>query len=312
MSIMMVTSLNSYAKGMQMAMKWQIKQKENNYAPDNAVSSDDSFQKQLDKIRYPEYDRSDLLEFDIEQKMTAGKKLNSEEMQHLRTHKRSLYQTAKRIEQERAVYEKALESCGTKEEVEQLKADYASTAVKRINAIRNNSSISAEKKQELLRNEHFRGAALDDAMYTFMKSPDYKHLPEGKAVQTDGTDENGAEQENQEKGVLGEGLTLEILQTSKARQEEAAKKAAEYEPENREEEVAEASEEEGSIMKAILDEEARWAREEEENPGDSQEEDSSETEGLSAALPMAQAKAAYLAAQYQTGSATASRIDVRK
>ena len=54
MSIMMVTSLSSLAKNMEMRMRWQKRQEEGDYAPDNAAPADDTFKKQVDEMRYPE------------------------------------------------------------------------------------------------------------------------------------------------------------------------------------------------------------------------------------------------------------------
>lgn len=79
------------------------------------------------------------MEADIEIKLTAGKKLSGEEMLYLKNHDKAMYQKAKIIKRERDAYEKTLTSCKTKDEVEQLKADYASAAVRRINAIRKGS-----------------------------------------------------------------------------------------------------------------------------------------------------------------------------
>lgn len=285
MGIMLVTSINSYMKSMQMGMKWQKRLEDNDYSPDNGVFADDAFHKQLDELRHSQDDRSCQMEMDIELKMTAGKKLSGEEMLYLKNHNRSIYQVAKKIEQERIVYEKALASCTTKEEVEKLKADYAATAVKRINAIRNNPSISSEEKQKLFSVEYFRAAALDDTMHTFMDSPDYKHLPEGEKTRPDENDEIENEaQETDTKKLLPE-QEMDVEKLIPAR-EAAADDAAE----------------EGSIMRAILDEEARWAM----------EEDPAQTEEPSEAPQFARAKAAYLVAQSYEAPVETSRVDIRK
>lgn len=274
MSIMLVTSINSYMKSMQMGMKWQKRLKDNDYSPEDAVSADDAFHKQLDEFLHPQDDRSCQMELDIELKMIGGKKLSGEEMLYLKTHNSSIYQVAKKIDQERIAYEDALASCTTREEVEKLKADYAAAAVERINAIRNDPFISNEKKQKLFSIEYFRAAALDDTMHTFMNSPDYKHLPAGEKTQPDENDEieNGAQGTDPKKRI--------------PEQEEAADDAAE----------------EGSIMKAILDEEARWAR----------EEDPDQTEEPPEEPHLARAKAAYLVAQSYGAPAETFRIDIRK
>ena len=124
MGIMMVTSLSSFAKNMQMAVRWQERQEKSDFAPDKVEFVDKSFQNKVDE-KTPPPKRSSQMEMDIEIKLTAGKKLSAEEMRYLKTYNPSTYQQAKTIEQERKAYEKALESCKTKDEVEQLKAQQA-------------------------------------------------------------------------------------------------------------------------------------------------------------------------------------------
>ena len=58
MSIMMVTSINSYTKSMEMKMKWQKKQTSGDYTADGKTSIDDSTRKQLEDIREAQKDGS--------------------------------------------------------------------------------------------------------------------------------------------------------------------------------------------------------------------------------------------------------------
>lgn len=333
MGIMMVTSLNSYAKTMAMAMKWQKKQEENNYAPDNTDSGSvqDSFQKKLDEIRYPRYDRSSQMEGDIEIKLTAGKKLSAEEMTYLKNHDRATYQKAKIINRERAAYEKALASCTTKDEVEQLKASYAEAAVRRINAIRNNPSASRDQKRELFQMEHYKAAALDDAMHEFMKSPEYEALPSAPAPRDPSQKDQSAIDEtgnpDSKPTIAGSEVTLKPIQEQLAARDKAIKEAAQYEISKLTDSKDDQKKfqtmlkkfeddacEEGSIMKAILDEEARWAQEEEgeEDASDPQDVTLTQPREPSPGYLVNQAKAAYLAALSYDTDPKPSAIDIRK
>lgn len=326
MGIMMVTSLNSYVKNMEMAVRWKERQEEKDYAPGSTGEGEDSaskaFQKKADEIRYPQYDRSSQMEADIELKLTAGKKLSGEEMLYLKNHDRAMYQKAKIINRERDAYEKALASCKTKDEVEQLKADYAAAAVRRLNAVRNDTGLSAEKKKELYKMEHYKAAALDDAMHEFMESSDYEQLPEG-VKKPEG-------QEKQEKGNSFDlAFDMESVSLQEIRREklaagdmiETAAKAAEYkvpaeEAEDKKEEIPEESTddacEEGTIMRAILDEEARWAREEEEQAFASQDMNQVQNEESPEGAFIRRARTAYLSAQaFMTHEETAN-IDLRR
>lgn len=330
MGIMMITSLNSYAKTISMAMKWQKRQEENNYAPGSTDpgSVQDSFQKQPDQIRYPGYDRSSQMEGDIEIKLTAGKRLSAEEMLYLKNHDRSTYQKARIINRERGAYEKALAACKTRDEVEQLKARYAEAAVKRINAIRNNPTASRDCKRELFQMEHYKAAALDDAMYQFIKSSEYKALPSAPSP-LDTSPENQsamAEAGNQNSGSQTpvSGLTAEFIERQQTAQTKAAEEAAEYEipdsadgqekqfviPDQSEDNACE----EGSIMKAILDEEARWAQESEDerNVSDPQDVTPAHPEEPYPGFGVKQARAAYLAARFYEAGTKTPVIDVIK
>lgn len=286
--MMIIASLNMYTKNIKMAMRWQERVEKNDYAPDKPEFTDKSFQNKI-KEDDPTPERSEQMEMDIEIKLNAGKKLSAEEMAYLKAHDPSAYQKAKTILQERKVYEKALEACKTKDEVEDLKARYASAAVERIRMIRNTPGLSTEKKRELLKTEHLRAAALDDGMHEFIKSREYDLLPAGT--------------KSHEAGDTEEGLTKKGL-TEKGNTEETKKTGQNKAVQVYFDDFAE----EGSIMKAILDEEARWIEEEKEPTasGHAQTEESLESHQIN------QAKAAYFAGQVYTANNCGARVDVKK
>lgn len=306
MGIKMITSLNIYTKNMEMAARWQERQVKGDYAPDMSGFVDHSFQNKVEEDnQLPK--RSDQMEMDIEIKLNTGKKLTAEEMVYLKTYDPTTYQKAKTILQERKTYEKALESCQTKDEVEQLKARYASAAVERIRSIRKTPGISSKKKRELLKMEHMRAAALDDGMHEYVKSQEYKMLPAETKKQEEG------DMEGNEKN--GPGLTIKSLQDKKASQSksvetyEVAEKDTEKKKKSAAKEVpADDAEEEGSIMKAILDEEARWSKEDEENVASG----NAPAEETFASYRINQAKAAYFDTQVYTVYKGAARVDVKR
>lgn len=281
MGIMMVTSLNTYAKNMELAARWQKRQAQGDYAPDEPESVDHSFQNKVEEDN-PLPERSGQMEMDIEIKLNAGKELSAMEMIYLKAYDPATYQKAKTISQERKAYEKALESCQTKDEVEQLKARYAAAAVERIRTIRNTPGLSREKKRELLKMEHMKAAALDDGMREFIDSRKYEMLPAGT---------ENPEEENMEETGEYEPTEKDTYQEKKAAEELSADDAAE----------------EGSIMKALLDEEAGWAREEEENAGAGNAAEETFTSSR-----INQAKAAYFTARTYPFNERSAKIDVKK
>ena len=309
MGIRMITSLNMYAENMKMTARWQERQVTGDYDPDEPTFVDHSFQNKIEEDD-PRPERSEQMEMDIEIKLNAGKKLSAEEMLYLKAYAPDTYQKAQTILQERTAYEKELESCQTKDEVEQLKSRYASAAVERIRAIRKTPGLSSRNKRELLKMEHMRAAALDDSMHEFVKSREYEMLPEGPENQEEGN------MEGNEKA--GPGFIMRSLQEKKdslikaaeeAEVYETAEKGVEQEKKGDAKEVFDDdAEEEGSIMKAILDEEARWAREDEENAASGNE----PAEETFTSSQINQAKAAYFDAQVYTIYEGAARIDIKK
>lgn len=281
MGIMMVTSLNTYAKNMELAARWQKRQAQGDYAPDEPESVDHSFQNKVEEDN-PLPERSGQMEMDIEIKLNAGKELSAMEMIYLKAYDPATYQKAKTISQERKAYEKALESCQTKDEAEQLKARYAAAAVERIRTIRNTPGLSREKRRELLKMEHMKAAALDDGMHEFIDSRKYEMLPAGA---------ENPEEENMEETGEYEPTEKDTYQEKKAAEELSADDAAE----------------EGSIMKALLDEEAGWAREEEENAGAGNAAEETFTSSR-----INQAKAAYFTARTYPFNERSAKIDVKK
>lgn len=177
MSIMMVTSLNTYTKNMEMKMKWQKKQSSNDYTADGSTTIKDSVQKQLEDIRESQKNGSSQMAAQIELKMTSGKRLTAAEMEYLKEHDPQTYQKAKAIEMEREAYEQELKNCKTKEEVERVKAAHAAAALDRVNEVKNNPNIPGGKKLELIKQELFKSSVREDTMQNFVKSGEYKKLP---------------------------------------------------------------------------------------------------------------------------------------
>ena len=177
MSIMMVTSINSYTKSMEMKMKWQKKQTSGDYAADGKTSIDDSTRSRLEEIRESQSDGSKQMAAQIDLKMMSGKRLTAQEMEYLKEHDPETYKKAKAVEMEREAYERELKSCKTKEEVQRVKAAHAAAALDRVNDIKNNPNIPSGKKLELIKQEHAKASALDDTMSDYTKSGDYRKLP---------------------------------------------------------------------------------------------------------------------------------------
>lgn len=100
-------------------------------------------------------------EHKIEQKLKAGKKLTSEELNYLRIHNPELYRTAMRVEISRKALKEQLKNCRSKEEVQQV----VSLQIERLQAM---------KKEP---DKEYMAAMINHEVETFKKSSRYARLP---------------------------------------------------------------------------------------------------------------------------------------
>lgn len=302
MSIMMVTSINTYTKSMEMKMKWQKKQSSSDYTADGTTSLDSSTRKQLEDIRESQKDGSKQMAAQIELKMMSGKRLSAEEMDYLKEHDPETYKKAKAIEMEREAYERELKNCKTKEEVQRVKAAHAATALDRVNDIKNNPNIPSGKKLELIKQEHFKASALDDTMRTFTKSGEYQKLPTEAERQK-------AEKELEEAKKAEMGLDDESKDKVSGEAEESDEMDLTDETEDAQAEDT-ASAQEGSIKKALLEAEAQEAKASVYQRTKTRAQ--AEVTPEARKVKQAKAKAAYSASQPHMVDGEVPVIDVRK
>ncbi len=188
MSIMMVTSLNTYTQNMEMKMKWQKRQTEDlasreitsktsKSSESSGDGQDSAVRRQLEDIRESQKDNSAQMAAQIDMKLMAGKRLSAKEMEYLKEHDPETYKKAKAVEMEREAYERELKNCRTKEEVQRVKAAHAAAGLDQVNNIKNNPNIPSGKKLALIKQELSKSTALEDSMRSFVKSGEYKKLP---------------------------------------------------------------------------------------------------------------------------------------
>lgn len=256
MSVMMVTSINSYTKSMEMKMKWQKRQTSHDYAADGKTSLDSSTQRQLEEIRESQSDGSKQMAAQIDLKMMSGKRLTAQEMEYLKEHDPETYKKAKAVEMEREAYERELKSCKTKEEVQRVKAAHAAAALDRVNDIKNNPNIPGGKKLELIKQEHAKATALDETMHAFTKSGDYHKLPTEAEKQK--AEKEMEEAKKAELGLDEESKKCEKPTGDEYREDDPPK--ADGDESDGEAAPEFSGPQEGSIRKTLLDAEAKEAR----------------------------------------------------
>lgn len=312
MSIMMVTSINTYTKSMEMKMKWQKKQASGDYTADGSTSADSAVQKQLEDIRESQKDGSSQMAAQIDLKMMSGKRLSAEEMEYLKEHDPETYRKAKAIEMEREAYERELKNCRTKEEVQRVKAAHAAAGLDQVNNIKNNPNIPSGKKLALIKQELAKATAFDDSMRSFVQSGDYKKLPteaEQQKAEKDMEEAKKAElglDEESRKAEKEEEKKDEETEVSGSSDAESLDKKNDDSDTTAEELISE----ENSMRKAIIDAQAREAREKVTSAKKTRAQ--AEVTPEARKVRQAKAKAAYAAGQMKVMETQTPKIDIKK
>jgi hypothetical protein len=175
MNIFSIGTAATYTKTMELGIKWQ-KRKENPLLAKGREKEEDpqiaAFKQQL-----KEHKQAQTMS-GIQGKMKAGLRLSANEMEYLRANAPLEYEKAKQIEREREEYKRELERCRTKEDVDKLNQRKMQQFVTEARAVSHNPNIPHEKKQELLEFIGMRMMATMNEHYRFIKTPEYKELPD--------------------------------------------------------------------------------------------------------------------------------------
>lgn len=177
MNFFMMQSLGTYTKNMEMQMKWQQKKKNNDFTADGNTKLNDPTARMAEEIRKSQADGSSKLSSQIRTKLASGKKLTREEMEYLQKHDPQTYQKAKSLESEQKSYEKELERCKTKEDVERVKMNHTAASLSVINSVKNNPAIPESAKLGVMWQELMKNKALQETIKGFIASGRYAQLP---------------------------------------------------------------------------------------------------------------------------------------
>lgn len=177
MNFLMMQSLGTYTKNMEMQMKWQQKKKNNDFTADGSTKLNDPTARMAEEIRKSQADGSSKLSSQIRTKLASGKKLTREEMDYLQKHDPQTYQKAKSLETEQKSYEKELERCQTKEDVQRVKMNHTAASLSVVNSVKNNPAIPEGAKLGLMWQELMKNMALQETIKSFVASGRYAQLP---------------------------------------------------------------------------------------------------------------------------------------
>lgn len=184
-----IGSVGQYTKNLGMQIKWQNRQKSGNYAPEEksvkekvaewAEKQKDSITNNFDNEDNQQgYDKSkDKTLKTIADKLTRGEKLSFSERQYLKSKDPSTYQKLVDSEIEQAYYEQQLRRCRSKDEFQRMRMARAVYSLGTVNSVRNNPSITQEKKLEVISAEQIKAAAAERTEREFVKSGRYSSLP---------------------------------------------------------------------------------------------------------------------------------------
>lgn len=170
-------SLGTYAKNMEMQMKWQRKKKNNDFTVDGSTKLNDPVARQAEEIRKAQADGSKKLSSQIRTKLAAGKKLTWDEIEYLRKNDPQTYQKVKSLEAERKSYEAELKKCETKEDVERVKMNRTAEALSVVNNVKGNSAIPEGAKLGIIWQELQKNMVMEEAVKEFIESGRYAELP---------------------------------------------------------------------------------------------------------------------------------------
>lgn len=179
MNFLMINSINSYIKSIDLKSRWKQKKEKSDFSTDYTLNEtqrkNEEFKKSYMEQKKNE-DKDETLS-SIYNKINMGSKLTPDEMKYLQTKNPTMYQKLKNIELEKKKYEDELKRCRTKEDVQKLKFSKISASMSAIKAVKDNPNIPESKKLEVASQEQRRLNELSKIEAKFVKSGEYAKLP---------------------------------------------------------------------------------------------------------------------------------------
>lgn len=173
MGITMMGSIHDFAKTQKLQTQWNQKKESGNVT--SHKKSMDEWLRSTSSSQKDEDDGGKLQT--IQTKIYMGKKLTNEEKEYLKNKDPQAYSDLENNEREQRAYERKLKQCKTKEEVQRLKMTHLGASLSRVNAVKNDPAIPAEKKLEIMANEQNRCDRLEKSTQKFIQSGAYDKLP---------------------------------------------------------------------------------------------------------------------------------------
>lgn len=177
MDISLMGSVNSYLKNMDLQQQWQQKKQSGSFAPEKKSIDEwvDSQKKKLSEN--DENKKKDKILDSIKAKASSGKTLTPKELSYLQAKDPVAYAKAQSVATERAIYQRQLMTCRSKEDLHRFKMIHAASALSEFNSIKNDPSLSPEEKAEAVAHVRNKMSAVEKETADFVRSGDYAALP---------------------------------------------------------------------------------------------------------------------------------------
>ena len=153
------------------------------------------FQEDLAKMR-----ESDQLA-SITTKLKSGQSLSPEEIQYLKRNNPQIYREYQELQEEKKAYERELENCKTKEDVEKVRLNKMGSILAEAKSISNNPNIPKGQKKALLEKLVMKTMGIQGVHMDFVKSSRYASLPTEEEVKEEAQEK--AEQTEETAKELG-------------------------------------------------------------------------------------------------------------
>ncbi len=171
-----IGNMNLHLRTMELKSMWSMRKKNQDYTSKGQQRLDQMFESMYG-ANADEKEKAQQRLSEIMQKYYNGGKLTSEEKEFLRTRNPQAYNEIVQEEQEQKAFEKELERCETKEDVERLKMNHINGALAGISKVENNPNIpKAAKLAAFARAKRYVDNVVKSTQ-KFIESGAYSKLP---------------------------------------------------------------------------------------------------------------------------------------
>ncbi|MBE6853290.1 MAG: hypothetical protein E7505_07410 [Ruminococcus sp.] len=171
MNFFAMGTVHNFSKQFEIQKKWEVKKKTGNFDFDpDKKHINDWFENEREN-------NSDKTLKSITAKIEKGEELSSYEKQYLKANNPDLYRKVLHSEYEKKSFEKELEQCRTKEEVENVKFAHTAASFSALKSVQSDPNIPESAKLQFSLEELGKLKCREHIFAKFVKSGKYDELP---------------------------------------------------------------------------------------------------------------------------------------